>query len=367
MSKRPEVVEADWAILVGKEEIRYLRDQVPLVPGSGRANPGRAIHTEADLDDPDKTDLLRHVIEGLNALRIGALISVGGDDTMRTANLLQMYLERLEAKGQAPKNFKGIVHVPKTIDKDTPGIDYTFGFMSAAGVIGDRVKALHDDAKATATDVELVYHVAEIMGRAAGWLCATASVYGQATYTIVPEPFDGREVSLDQLANNCVDVILTRWKQGKNYGVITIAEGLGELMPRGSVSTDEFGHTRLEELKLAAQLRDAISTELAKRAKIKIKLRSKSYGYDARQVRPNIFDILLCQRLGVSAVDAILQGYFGHLISVQGVLNPKYIPFSDLIDPATLTMRSWSMGQDEGLYQLMLSMQQKFEVDVDKK
>jgi 6-phosphofructokinase len=367
MSNTPEEVESDWSCEVGREEIRYLRDQVSLLVGSGRANPGRQIRCVADLGDSDRVRPLQHVVKVLDAMRIGGLVSVGGDDTMRTANLLQLYVAGLRASGNAPKHFRGVVHVPKTIDKDTPGIDYTFGFMSAAEVIGDRVKALHDDAKATATEAELVYHIAEIMGRSAGWLCAAASVYGQATYAIVPEAFDEYPtVSLGQLANNCADVILTRWKQGKSYGVITIAEGLGNLLPLDDVSKDDFGHLRLEELELAARLREAIARELERRVPIKIKLRSKSFGYDARQVKPNFFDVLLCQRLGISAVDAILTGYFGHLVSVEGVLNPKYIPFGELIDPDTLAMQTWFMGQDEGLYQLMLSMQQRFDLDVEK-
>lgn len=367
MSDTPEEVEEDWSSVVGKEEIRYLRDQVSLLVGSGRANPGRKIRCVADLGDPERAGPLKHVVEVLDALRIAGLISVGGDDTMRTANLLHLYLTGLRASGNAPKHFRGVVHVPKTIDKDTPGIDYTFGFMSAAEIIGDRVKALHDDAKATATEAELVYHIAEIMGRAAGWLCAAASVYGQATYAIVPEAYDHvQSVSLERLADNCADVILTRWKQGKSYGVITIAEGLGNLLPFDEVSKDDFGHFRLEELELAARLRDAVAKELERRVPIKIKLRSKSFGYDARQVKPNFYDVLLCQRLGVSAVDAILTGHFGHLVSTEGVLNPKYIPFGELIDPDTLAMPSWYMGEDEGLYQLMLSMQQHFDVDVEK-
>ncbi len=368
MSKTPEEVEAKWSMLIGKEEIRYLRDQIPLVPGSSRANPGKAIRNMADFDDPEKTAALTYTIDVLDALRIGALISVGGDDTMRTANLLQIHLENLKKAGREFTHFKGIVHVPKTIDKDYPGIDYTFGFMSAADAIGDRVKALHDDAKATATSDQLVYHIAEIMGRAAGWLCAAASVYGQATYAIVPEDYTAAgTVSMEKLADNCVDVILTRLEQGKNYGVITIAEGLGDLLPQIDASKDEYGHTRFDELELAAQLRRAISNEIKERTDIKIKLRSRTIGYDARQIKPNIFDLLLCQRLGVSAVDAILDSNFGHMISVEGVLNSKLVPFSELVDPATLKVKSWVMGEDEGLYKLMLSMQQPFRVNVNKK
>ncbi|MCP4604614.1 MAG: hypothetical protein GY847_29515 [Proteobacteria bacterium] len=368
MTKSPDEVSNEWAILLGKEQIRYLRDQIPLVPGSSRANPGKAIKNVKDLENPEKTAALSHVLNVLETLKIGALISVGGDDTMRTANLLQIHLSNEKKNGKKYNNFQGIVHVPKTIDKDYPGIDYTFGFMSAADVIGERVKALHDDAKATATSAQFVYHVVEIMGRAAGWLCAAASIYGQSTYTIVPEDYIGHDpLTIEKLADNCVDVILTRKNIGKNYGVITIAEGLGDLLPNLDASKDDYGHTRFDELELAARLRRAIADEISKRSEIEIKLRSRTIGYDARQVRPNIFDVLLCQRLGISAVDAVLGEHFGNMISVEGVLNSKLVPFDELVDPEKLKVKSWVMSQNEGLYQLMRAMQQPFKANVDKK
>lgn len=368
MSTTPEEILSKWALPIGQEEIRYLRDQDTLLPGSSRANPGKDIASPEDLKDHKKTEKLSHVLDALEAMQIGALISVGGDDTMRTANLLQKHFENLKASGRIFRHFEGMVHVPKTIDKDYPGIDFTFGFMTASQTIGDRVKALHDDAKATATDSQIVYHVVEIMGRAAGWLCTAASIYGQSTYAIIPEDFfDAGAVTLEVLADNCVDMILTRKKQGKNYGVITIAEGIGDLLPHIDVAKDEYGHTRLDEIQLGFRLRKAIIEELKKRTDIKAKIPSQATGYDARQVKPNIFDALLCQRLGVSAIDAILEGNFGHMISVEGVFCPKIIPFDKLIDPQTLRVESWAMGPDEGLYTLLLGMQQPFESDVDKK
>ncbi|MDJ0761857.1 MAG: 6-phosphofructokinase [Myxococcota bacterium] len=367
MSKSSVEILKNWSMEIGKEEIRYLRDQVPLVPGSSRANPGKAIRTIDDLSDPKRTASLTRVIENLNEMNIGALISIGGDDTMRTANLLQLHLDTLKQKGAPIDVFKGLVHVPKTIDKDYVGIDYTFGFMSAADAIGERVKALHDDAKATATSAQLVYHIAEIMGRSAGWLCAAASIYGQATYAIVPEDYvDRGSTTIEELANNCVDVILTRKRQGKNYGVFTIAEGLGDLIPNQEASKDEYGHTRFDELELAARLKHAIKKEYTRRSDLSLKVRSRTIGYDVRQIKPNIFDVLLCQRLGVSAVDAILENKLGNMISVTGVLNPKLVPFSELTNPDDLKVSSWTMGQNEGLYKLMLSMEQPFKEDVDK-
>ena len=360
-----EEVAQKRIIRIGSQEIRYLRDHLSLLPGSARANPAKEIKNKADLNDPQKTAKLTHVLDTLEAMRIGCLISVGGDDTMRTANLLQTHLDNLNADGANYKNFRGIVHVPKTIDKDYPGIDFTFGFMSAAKYIGSRIKGLHDDAKATASRSLTVYHVAEIMGRAAGWLCGAASIYGQSTFAIVPEDFGPNEkVTLDSIAEDCVKVILTRRKQRKHFGVITIAEGLGELILRNQkVEKDEFGHMRLDTIELAAQLKHAIKKKLDEKAGIKAKIHSHTTGYEARQVEPNMFDTLLCQRLGVSAVDAVIQEKYGHMVSVSGVFNPRFVPFEELVNPKTLVVNNWVMGPDEGLYGLLQAMQQPFVFD----
>jgi 6-phosphofructokinase len=367
ISESAEEVFEKWVFKIGRKEVRYLRDQVSLLTGSSRANPGKAIKSPEDLLDPEKNGAFTHIIEVLDKSRIGALISVGGDDTMRTANLLQTHYENMLADGRKIENFRGVVHVPKTIDKDYPGIDFTFGFMSAAQTIGERIDALHKDAKATATHAHFVYHVVEVMGRAAGWLCAASSIYGQSTYSIVPEDYIGNgTVRIEDLANQCVDVILTRKKQGKNYGVITISEGLADLLElEFEAEKDEFGHTRLDTIELSAMLKRAIVRELKKRSNLKTKIHSQTCGYDARQVKPNIFDTLLCQRLGVSAVDAILNEQFGNMISVEGVFNAKLVPFSELVDPKTLTVKTWTMNPREGMYKLLLAMQQPFDVDVD--
>lgn len=370
----PELLEARL-ITIDRERVRYLRDQNGLVFGTARANPGKQIRTVDDLNDPEKTKPLTYILDVFEALRIGALVSVGGDDTMRTANLLQTHYERLQAAGRSFENFRGVVHVPKTIDKDYLGIDFTFGFMTAAETFGDKVLGLHNDAKATGTAEAPVIHVVEIMGRAAGWLCGAASIYGQATYAIVPEDYAGREtVSLGELAQKCADVILTRRDQGKHYSVITIAEGLGDLLPRVEAAKDEFGHTRLDEVDLGAQLKRAILDELAKRVQkvsttfsVKPKVVAHKAGYEGRQVKPSMFDTLLCQRLGVSAIDAILLGKFGHMVSVFGVFSPRYVPFGDLVDPTTLKVKNWQMTPDEGLHQLLKARQQPFRLNVEFK
>src|SRR5262249_10217015 len=139
--------------------------------GTGRANPGKSIRTPADLDDPKKTERLRRVHEALVDLGLAALVSIGGDDTLRTANVLPEVQRRLP--DGAPR--VRIVHVPKTIDNDYRGIDFTFGFFTAVGTMADELLNLRADAQATGG-----YFVVETMGRKAGWLAYGVAIAGEA-------------------------------------------------------------------------------------------------------------------------------------------------------------------------------------------
>ena len=89
-------------------------------------------------------------------------------------------------------------------------------------------------------------------------------------------------------------------------------------------------------------------------------------GYGGRQVTPSLYDVLLCQKLGVAATDAVLSGDFWNMVTVEGFFDSNIIPFSDLVDPATLLVRNWHMSPDEGLYKLLRAMQQPFGKDVGK-
>ena len=113
------------------------------------------------MDDPEKVQPLRAVYDGLSSLRVDALISIGGDDTLKTANKLKLFQDRLPAGSKRIP----IVHLPKTIDNDYTGIDFTFGFFTAVDTLAGEIRNLLHDAEATR-----VYYLAETMGAApAGW------------------------------------------------------------------------------------------------------------------------------------------------------------------------------------------------------
>jgi 6-phosphofructokinase 1 len=159
-----------------------------VVVGTARSNPGKAIRAPADLDDSERTAPLRHVYEALRSLDIDALVSIGGDDTLKTANYLYEFQRRLPAS--APR--LRIVHVPKTIDNDYRGIDFTFGFFTAVDVMAQELLNLRADAMSTQS-----YFIAETMGRKAGWLAYGVAVAGEAHLVVGVEDIVG-ELALEE-------------------------------------------------------------------------------------------------------------------------------------------------------------------------
>ena len=114
-----------------ERDLRGLRNERGIVIGTARANPGKGVKKPEDLRDEDKTARLRNVYDALRDLEVDALISIGGDDTLKTANFLYEFQKHLPADARRVR----VVHLPKTIDNDYRGIDFTFGFFTAVDVM----------------------------------------------------------------------------------------------------------------------------------------------------------------------------------------------------------------------------------------
>jgi 6-phosphofructokinase len=138
-----------------------LRNERGIVIGTARRSPGRDVERPSDFDDPAKVKSLRVVHQRMLELGLDGLVSIGGDGTLQTANILYEFQKRLPASEKRVK----VVHLPKTIDNDYHGIDFTFGFFTAVDVIARELRNLRADAMATQS-----YFIAETMGRRAGWL-----------------------------------------------------------------------------------------------------------------------------------------------------------------------------------------------------
>jgi ATP-dependent phosphofructokinase / diphosphate-dependent phosphofructokinase len=333
-----------------ERDVRDLRNSRGIIIGTARANPGKGIESPEDLGDEQKTVRLRNVYNALVDLEVDALISIGGDDTLKTANFLYAYQQRLPDSARRVR----IVHLPKTIDNDYRGIDFTFGFFTAVDVMAKELQNLRADAIATSS-----YFIVETMGRKAGWLSYGVAIAGEANLVLAVEDIDGdlahdeeitdpatghthreRRVSLERLADRLVDLILTRERRGKHYGTVVLAEGISELLPEDYLQhlpRDEHGHISLGKIDLGKFMARLVAERYEQRTGRRKKLTGVQLGYESRCAPPHAFDVMLGSQLGIGAYRGLVEeGLDGHMVSVSGQLDLQYVPFNELIDPKSL-------------------------------
>lgn len=346
--ERPLVENEDYLRLL-IDDVSGIRNRKDIILRTSRANPGKEIGSLSDLADPVKNEKLMRVYRGLASMGIDGLVSIGGDDTLKTAN----YIHEMQqvVPGLRPIS---VVHLPKTIDNDYYGIDWTFGFTSAAHFAALEIVNVSADAKSTKC-----WYVLELMGRKAGWLTYAAGIAGEATRMLSVEDVDG-EWDMGAYAEEMVDLMLTRAKDRREYGVICVAEGLAERLPAEDRPTevDSHGNSLLGSVRIGDRLSAAIESAYARRTGIDIKVRSKQIGYEVRCASPVAFDILLGSQLGVGAYRAlVVECLSGHMVSVHDQLQLVYIPFSELIDPDTLRTRVRYIDTDSDFYRLARALE----------
>ncbi len=326
--------------VISDEDLRGLRNSRGVLIGTSRANPGRGIRDRADLDDPEKTVGLRSALQALTELGVEALISIGGDGTLRTANLLYEFQRRLPASAARVR----IVHVPKTIDNDYGGIDFTFGFFTAVDVIAKELLNLRADAIATQS-----YYLVSTMGRRTGWLAYGVAVAGEAHLVLGVEDVQGAlrtadgKLDLTALTDRLAELIVTRESRGKRYGVIVLAEGLSELLPEqdiAGIARDEHGHISFANLDFGRLLAQRVAARYAQQTGKHIKVTGMQLGYESRCAAPHAFDVLLGSELGLGAHRALTEADLdGVMVSVSGQMALRYVPFSKLVDPQSLSTK----------------------------
>ncbi len=228
-------------------------------------------------------DHSQRLVERFHQERLDALVAIGGDGSLAIArDLYQRY--------QLP-----VVGVPKTIDNDLLGTDYTFGFDTAVNTATEAIEKLHS----TARSHERIL-VVEVMGRYAGWIALHAGIAGNAHAILLPElPFDIQRVS-DHLRE-------------REYGIVVVAEGAraagGELVFQSA--SDHDGHApRLGGI--ARQVALAIAQQTGRET------RELVLGHLQRGGQPSAFDRLLSLRYGCAAVQLIERGQFGQMVALQG-------------------------------------------------
>jgi 6-phosphofructokinase 1 len=239
--------------------------------------------------NPDKHQGgLQRCAENLKKHGCDALIAIGGDDTLSVAKKLF-------------DNAINVVGVPKTIDNDLAGTDFTFGFDTAVNVATEAIDRVHTTAEAHNRVI-----VVEVMGRAAGWIAIYSGIAGGADVILIPEvPFD-----IDQVA----ELIRQRHSRGRYFSIVVAAEGArfagGVETAGGEQERDEFGHLRLGGIGLT------LANEIEKRTGFES--RSVVLGHIQRGGSPTAFDRVLATRYGLGAIDMVHGGEFGQMAALQG-------------------------------------------------
>src|SRR5437016_7943829 len=221
-----------------------------------------------------------------------ALIAIGGDDTLSVA-------KKLFDKGLK------VVGVPKTIDNDLAGTDFTFGFDTAVDVATEAIDRVHTTAEAHNRVI-----VVEVMGRDAGWIAMYSGIAGGADVILIPEiPFD-----VDKVA----ETIRLRHARGRYFSIVVVAEGAKfstDVDPKHGapivqdIEKDEFGHARL------GGIGNILAREIERR--MGFETRTVVLGHIQRGGSPSAFDRVLATRYGLGAIDMVHRGEFGCMAALR--------------------------------------------------
>ena len=260
---------------LGVEQCRGILPRGGTILGSSRTNP---FGIEGGVEQ---------IRANLERDGVDALVAIGGEDTLGVAT-------KLADLGV------DVVGVPKTIDNDLSGTDFTFGFDTAVNIATEAIDRLHTTAES--------HHrvlVVEVMGRHAGWIALHSGIAGGANIVLIPEqPFDIEKV--------CA-LVETRF-QSQYSPIIVVSEGAvpkeGGDMTLVSGEKDAFGHVRL------GGIGDRLAHEIEQRTGKEA--RAVVLGHIQRGGTPTAFDRWLATRFGLQAIDAVAEGEYGVMVALRG-------------------------------------------------
>jgi len=337
-------------VTIGHAMLKRTRNSQGIMIGTARANPGKEVNSLADLDKPECVAALKTVYDAMVSIEVDALVSIGGDDTLKTANKFKLFQDRLPADARRIP----VVHLPKTIDNDYMGIDFTFGYFTAVETLATEIRNLLADAEASRS-----YFLAETMGRSAGWLAYGSAIAGEASMVVSVEDIIGRYrgeetytkpgtdqtitrtiMKVDEVVRRLVATMRARDNEKKEFGVIVMAEGLAEFLPMSyleGIPRDDHGHISVSQVNLGRTFARMISEEYKRQTGKSRRVTGLQLGYEARCAKPLAFDVMLGSQLGVGAYRALVEEKLnGVMVSVSGQLKLNYVPFTELVDQETL-------------------------------
>jgi 6-phosphofructokinase 1 len=286
------LLDYEWTSLT-REAVSGILPRGGTILGTTRTNPMKTEQTKA------------LTIDNYHKLRLDALIAIGGDDTLGAAS-------KLCEQGLH------IVGIPKTIDNDVGGTDYTFGFDTAVEIATEAIDRLHTTAEAHQRVM-----VVEVMGRHAGWIATYSGMAGGADMILIPE----QQWELEDV----VQAVNARRERGKGYSIVVIAEGAH---PKGSKEAylksdkvDEFGHVQL------GGVGAALAKDLEKLTGMDV--RTTILGHIQRGGTPSAWDRVLGTRYGVCAVDMVANEQWGNMAALKG-FSVVPVPLAESINVSKL-------------------------------
>jgi 6-phosphofructokinase 1 len=267
-------------VTLDRAHVRGILPQGGTILGTSSYNPYR---------EENGLELIKQAVEEDG---FDAVIAIGGEHTMMMTR--RLYLE------------EGIptIGVPKTIDNDVVGTDFTFGFDTAVQIATDAIDRLHTTA---ASHDRII--VLEVMGRNSGWIATFCAIAGGADALLVPE-FD---TPVEEVAAE----LEKRHKSGANFSIVVAAEGAnlafasGESRQiRANETTDGYGYPRLGGIgsALASELETLTGFET----------RVTVLGHLQRGGTPTAQDRILATRYGIKAAECAIARDFGKMAALVG-------------------------------------------------
>ncbi len=232
---------------------------------------------------------------------LAGLIAVGGEGTLSAArDLWRDHQIR-------------VVGIPKTIDNDINGTDFTFGFDTAVSIVTDAIDRLHSTAES--------HHrvmVVEVMGRHTGWIAAYGGIAGGADVVLVPEhPF--------RISRVC-ELLSHRKKEGRAFSIVVVAEDAHPHEDEPFLTNEQceviYRHNRL------GGIGEALAFEIERCTDIQTRV--TKLGYVQRGGSPTAFDRILATRFGIRAYELVRAEQWGEMVGVRGnkIIS---VPLSDAV------------------------------------
>jgi 6-phosphofructokinase 1 len=303
---------AGWDVVAVREGWRGLVEPIfedlgPLQVSGILPRGGTIIGTSRT--NPFKLEAVDQVLRNFSDRGLDALVAIGGEDTLGVA-------ARLYAEQQLP-----VVGVPKTIDNDLSGTDYTFGFDTAVFIATEAIDRLHTTAESHNRVM-----VVEVMGRHTGWIAVMSGIAGGADMILVPEiPVDFDEVA---------EAIRKRHARGKNFSIVVVSEGCELPGLAEAEERDQFGHVILSKRGVG----DVLGREIEQRTGFETRV--TVLGHVQRGGSPTPRDRVLATRFGLKAADLALAGDFGQMAALHGD-DVVAVPLAEATAELKVVPREW--------------------------